>query len=33
MTQLDLPEYDSKEILKEKLELAILEGGEGFYIV
>jgi len=28
--QLDLPEYSTKEILKEKLSYAVLEGGEGF---
>jgi len=28
--QLDLPEYKSKEILREKLFLAITEGKEGF---
>ncbi|KAL4429870.1 hypothetical protein ABPG74_022893 [Tetrahymena malaccensis] len=29
---LDLPEYDSKEILKEKLTIAIQEGKQGFHI-
>ena len=29
---LDLPEYDSKEILKEKLTLSIQEGKQGFHI-
>ncbi len=28
--QLDLPDYPTREILLEKLELAILEGKEGF---
>lgn len=28
--QLDLPCYPTRQILKEKLELAILEGKEGF---
>lgn len=28
--QLDLPEYDSEEILREKLLIAIREGSEGF---
>jgi E3 ubiquitin-protein ligase HUWE1 len=27
---LDLPDYPTREVLKEKLELAILEGKEGF---
>jgi hypothetical protein len=30
---LDLPEYSSKELLKEKLLLAISEGKEGFGFV
>lgn len=29
---LDLPEYDSKEILKEKLTTSIQEGKQGFHI-
>ena len=28
--QLDLPEYESEEIMKEKLLIAIREGSEGF---
>lgn len=28
--QLDLPEYDSEDILREKLLIAIREGSEGF---
>jgi E3 ubiquitin-protein ligase HUWE1 len=28
--QLDLPDYPTREILLDKLELAILEGKEGF---
>jgi len=31
--QLDLPEYRTKEILKEKLMIAITEGKEGFGFV
>lgn len=30
--QLDLPEYESKEKMKEKILVAILEGNKGFYI-
>lgn len=30
--QLDLPEYESKEKMREKLLVAILEGNKGFYI-
>lgn len=30
--QLDLPIYDSKEIMKEKLLIALTEGSKGFYI-
>ena len=30
--QIDLPEYDSKIILKEKLEKAITEGAIGFFL-
>ncbi|KRX10841.1 HECT-domain-containing protein [Pseudocohnilembus persalinus] len=29
---LDLPNYDSREVLKQKLEMAIFEGAKGFYI-
>jgi len=31
-SSLDLPPYDSKEKLKDKLTIAILEGYQGFYI-
>lgn len=30
--QIDLPEYPSKEILKDKLSVAISEGSQGFHI-
>lgn len=30
MNQLDLPEYDSKETMREKLMIAITYGKEGF---
>lgn len=30
--QLDLPEYESKEIMKEKIFIALTEGSKGFYI-
>lgn len=28
--QLDLPDYGSRELLKKKVEIAIMEGKEGF---
>jgi len=30
--QLDLPQYESKEIMKEKILIALTEGSKGFYI-
>ena len=30
--QLDLPEYETKEKMKEKIMIAINEGNKGFYI-